>query len=74
MVESVQSFIQALLSQKIAVRLDGNAMVTGILISVDDHCNLLLSDCIYTAAGSKMNLSNLLVRGSSVVFMTQLHA
>lgn len=71
MIESVQSFIQTLLSQKVTVRLDGNATVTGTLISVDDHCNLLLSGCAYSTLKSTLNLSNLLVRGSSVVFMAQ---
>ncbi|EES98946.1 Putative RNA-binding protein, LSm family protein [Giardia duodenalis] len=66
----VHQYVQGLVSSHVLVRLDNGATARGLTISIDDRCNILLVDCIYTFGTQKNLLSEMLIRSNHILFIT----
>ncbi|EFO62880.1 SnRNP Sm-like protein, putative [Giardia lamblia P15] len=66
----VYKYVQSLISAHVLVRLDNGATARGLTISIDDRCNVLLVDCIYTSGTQKSFLNEMLIRSNHILFIT----
>lgn len=66
----VHKYVQSLVSTHVLVRLDNGATARGLTISIDDHCNVLLVDCIYTSGTQEIFLNEMLIRSNHILFIT----
>lgn len=63
-------WLERTLDQKVSLRLKDARELSGRLLGLDDHMNLVLDDVEETSAGGSRRLGRVLVRGSNVISLT----
>jgi small nuclear ribonucleoprotein len=71
MVETPSHLVERLISQRVTLSLKDTRQLTGKLLGVDEHMNLVLDDADETTAEVSRHLGRVVLRGSNVV---SLHA
>jgi len=67
MVDNPSHLVERLLSQRVTLLLKDTRQLTGKLLGVDEHMNLVLDDADETTAEVSRHLGRVILRGSNVV-------
>ena len=67
MVDTPTSLVERLVSQRVTLLLKDTRQLTGKLLGVDEHMNLVLDDTDETTAEVSRHLGRVVLRGSNVV-------
>ncbi len=67
MVDSPAHLVERLLSQRVTLLLKDARQLSGKLLGVDEHMNLVLEDADETTADVSRHLGRVVLRGSNVV-------
>jgi small nuclear ribonucleoprotein len=67
MVDSPTHLVERLLTQRVTLLLKDTRQMTGTLLGVDEHMNLVLDDADETTADVSRHLGRVVLRGSNVV-------
>jgi small nuclear ribonucleoprotein len=73
MVDTPAHLVERLLAQRVTLLLKDTRQVTGTLLGVDEHMNLVLDDTDETTAEVSRHLGRVVVRGSNVVTLHAPH-
>jgi small nuclear ribonucleoprotein len=67
MVDTPTSLVERLVSQRVTLYLKDTRQLTGKLLGVDEHMNLVLDDADETTPDLSRHLGRVVLRGSNVV-------
>ncbi|MGA8664944.1 MAG: LSM domain-containing protein [Thermoplasmata archaeon] len=67
MVDSPTSLVERLVSQRVTLFLKDTRQLSGKLLGVDEHMNLVLDDADETTSEISRHLGRVVLRGSNVV-------
>ncbi|MGP8071789.1 MAG: LSM domain-containing protein [Thermoplasmata archaeon] len=67
MVDSPTSLVERLVSQRVTLLLKDTRQLSGKLLGVDEHMNLVLDDADETTSEVSRHLGRVVLRGSNVV-------
>ena len=63
-------WLERIIEQRVSLRLKDTRELTGRLLGLDDHMNLVLDDAEETTPEGSRRLGRLLVRGSNVISLS----
>ncbi len=64
------ALLERLVDQRVQLRLKDSREMSGRLLGLDDHMNLVLDDVEETSTAGARRLGRVLVRGSNVISLT----